>query len=76
MAIVIRVIQAKGMENCIEASYIGKARILLCIFVIAASESICIIAQELIAGLFTEDLQVQTQAIQFLFMGAIFQFSD
>ena len=60
IAITIRVGQAKGRDNCIEARYIGYAGILLCIIVMAVSASIFVIVPEMIVGLYTEDLQVQT----------------
>jgi putative efflux protein, MATE family len=76
IAITIRVGQAKGRDNCIEARYIGYAGILLCIIVMTVSASIFVIVPEMIVGLYTEDLQVQTLAIQLLYMAAIFQLSD
>ena len=42
----------------------------------AVSASIFVIVPEMIVGLYTEDLQVQTLAIQLLYMAAIFQLSD
>ena len=76
LAITIRVGQAKGRDKCIEARYIGYAGILLCIIVMAVSASIFVTVPEMIVGLYTEDLQVQTLAIQLLYMAAIFQLSD
>ena len=76
IAISIRVGQAKGRGNYGDSRYIGYAGILLCILMMAISASVFVLVPELVVGLYTDDEDVRTLAVQLLYMAAIFQLSD
>ena len=76
IAISIRVGRAKGSGNPKDARYIGFAGIFLCIIVMTVTASIFILVPEHIVGIYTYEENVQTLAVQLLYMAAIFQLSD
>ncbi len=76
IAISIRVGLAKGKSNFKEAQYIGRVGILLCILLMAVSALVFILFPEMIVKFYTDDLNLKNQAINLLFMAAIFQLSD
>ncbi|MCH2266588.1 MAG: MATE family efflux transporter [SAR324 cluster bacterium] len=76
IAISIRVGQAKGRGDYVDTRYIGYAGIILSILIMAVTASVFILIPEKIVGLYSDDANVRTLAVQLLYMAAIFQLSD
>jgi len=76
IAISIRVGLSKGKSNFSEAKYIGEVGILLCVILMTVSALIFFLMPELFVEFYTDDIILKNQAIQLIYMAAIFQISD
>ena len=76
IAISIRVGLAIGKYNFKDAEYIGRIGIFICVSIMAISSLVFIMIPEIIVKFYTDDTNLNQQAVKLIYMAAIFQISD